>query len=190
MRRKIPEVVENFTAQLDWKARPKTRPLVDITLHLECITPVFGGGVRSREPDMVDVVRVPGIRGQLRFWWRAVGNESTVEELFKNETAVWGGVSGFAGTATVSRVRVAVENVTSSVPFAAGKHDESTDEHGNKSLRSLPSWNPIMGKELGYGLFPLQRSRSELAQYYEESRGPMGTHKVRERVRFCLRLIR
>lgn len=66
----------------------------------EFITPVFGGGVRvdgaRKHADPVTPVRVPSIRGQLRFWWRAVNPRrcATVEDLAKAEAEVFGAATG------------------------------------------------------------------------------------------------
>lgn len=58
------------------------------------ITPVFGGGVEPKKTDAVTPVRVASIRGQLRFWWRAVnpGSCTTVDQLRSAEAAVFGGI--------------------------------------------------------------------------------------------------
>jgi len=44
----------------------------DLAVSLEIVTPILGGGYRARTPDDVDHIRVPTVRGQLRFWWRAL----------------------------------------------------------------------------------------------------------------------
>jgi len=57
------------------------------------ISPVFGGGVRNDKTfDTVTPVRVPSIRGQLRFWWRACNPRgcATVAELHRAEAEVFG----------------------------------------------------------------------------------------------------
>jgi CRISPR-associated protein Cmr1 len=60
------------------------------------LTPVFGGGVQvdgQKKPrDEVTPVRVPSIRGQLRFWWRACnrGEHQDPAPLFKAEEKVFG----------------------------------------------------------------------------------------------------
>lgn len=65
----------------------------------EFITPVFGGGVRVEGPrkhrDPVTPVRAASLRGQLRFWWRAVNPRGcrTVAELSKAEAEVFGAAS-------------------------------------------------------------------------------------------------
>jgi CRISPR-associated protein Cmr1 len=60
------------------------------------LTPVFGGGVhvdgQKKPHDEVTPVRVPSIRGQLRFWWRACNPRGcrTTKELLEAEGAVFG----------------------------------------------------------------------------------------------------
>jgi CRISPR-associated protein Cmr1 len=79
----------------------------------EFITPVFGGGVRvdgaRKHADPVTPVRVPSIRGQLRFWWRAVNPRrcATVEDLAKAEAEVFGAATG--QTADVLDIAVKVQ---------------------------------------------------------------------------------
>lgn len=56
------------------------------------ITPLFGGGAITGEPDEVTVIRGTEIRGQLRFWWRACygGHYSNIEDMKKAEGQIWG----------------------------------------------------------------------------------------------------
>lgn len=60
------------------------------------ISPVFGGGVRIDEhfkpTDAITPIRGSAIRGQLRFWWRAVNPRGcqTVCKLFDDEQRVFG----------------------------------------------------------------------------------------------------
>jgi CRISPR-associated protein Cmr1 len=61
-------------------------------LNVRVVTPMFGGGVEPGAPDSVTPIRVPSIRGHLRFWWRATRGAAfaTVEELRRREVEVWG----------------------------------------------------------------------------------------------------
>lgn len=65
----------------------------------EFLTPVFGGGVRvegaRKHHDPVTPVRAPSLRGQLRFWWRAVNPRgcATVAALREAEAEVFGAAS-------------------------------------------------------------------------------------------------
>jgi CRISPR-associated protein Cmr1 len=72
------------------------------------ITPLFGGGVEPREADSVSVVRATEVRGQLRFWWRALRGwqaKGSLEELRNLEGALFGS----AGEGGASPVAVEVE---------------------------------------------------------------------------------
>ncbi len=40
------------------------------SLKCRLVTPMYGGGVTSTVVDTDMPIRVTGIRGQLRFWWR------------------------------------------------------------------------------------------------------------------------
>lgn len=61
-------------------------------LEFQVITPIFGGGVRPREADPISVVRVPGIVGHLRSWWRVCRGAAfkSVSELKRRENELWG----------------------------------------------------------------------------------------------------
>jgi len=65
---------------------------IEISVKLEVVTPILGGGPVARELCDVDVIRVPGIRGHLRFWWRALYGHGfhTAAELFEAEGSLWG----------------------------------------------------------------------------------------------------
>ncbi len=43
-----------------------------IAARIETITPMLGGGSRSRMLDGVEVIRATTVHGHLRFWWRAL----------------------------------------------------------------------------------------------------------------------
>lgn len=66
---------------------------VEIVSHtFEMITPVLGGGVRSKKGDPITPIRPTSIKGQLRFWWRAArAGGKTLEELIEEEKRLWGG---------------------------------------------------------------------------------------------------
>lgn len=67
-----------------------------LELQLEVVTPMFGGGVRHdahvKPADEVTLVRGSSVRGQLRFWWRAMNPRRlrTLGELRKAEAEVFG----------------------------------------------------------------------------------------------------
>ena len=81
------------------------------TYDIEVITPLFGGGAETGKNDPVTRVRVPGIRGQLRFWWRATRGAACANAaaLRNREVEIWG------DTDHPSKVRVRVEKVREGV---------------------------------------------------------------------------
>ncbi len=57
------------------------------------ITPLYGGGAKTQQPDEVTVVRSSEIRGLLRFWWRATRGgqfKGSLEKMCAAEEAIWG----------------------------------------------------------------------------------------------------
>jgi len=114
---------------------------------IDVITPLFGGGVVAGENDPVTLIRVPAIRGHLRFWWRATRGASCkdVGDLAAREEAIWGSVrhpSPVTLTVTIT---------------AAG-----TEESSEKLLKE--------GK-LGYALFPFQEDRRKSKPFAKFRRG-------------------
>lgn len=75
-------------------ARP-TRPL--FTIAMRTVTPIFGGGTQARQVDRITPIRGPSIRGQLRFWWRALfAHRHDDPCLAEREAELWGGMRGDA----------------------------------------------------------------------------------------------
>ncbi len=72
----------------------------DICVTLRVVTPILGGAPHLREIDDVDGVRVPTIRGHLRFWWRALHGHrfATARDLYAAEAALWGRATGHETT--------------------------------------------------------------------------------------------
>ena len=63
-----------------------------IEVELQTITPILGGAPVTRKVDDVDFIRVPTIRGHLRFWWRALQRRNflSAEEMYAEEARLWG----------------------------------------------------------------------------------------------------
>jgi CRISPR-associated protein Cmr1 len=132
-------------------AGPKYAPsersgLINDSRSYEFITPVFGGGVRveghKKLHDPVTPVRAPSLRGQLRFWWRAVNPSrcADVASLRTREAKVFGSAAGGEkGTLDV---------LVRSQPT---RHDElRVLKHGDK-FKAEPGM-----EALAYGAFPLR----------------------------------
>lgn len=104
---------------------------VRLDVPLKFVTPVLGGGTESGVLDTVDRVRVPSIRGHLRFWWRALlPLDVDAASMRHRERALWGGMKttdrGDEGAAS----RVAVWVTTA---------DDATHEGGVPYHRITPS---------------------------------------------------
>ncbi len=123
---------------------PTKREAIEIELQL--ITPMFGGGYRTREVDPLMPIRPAAIRGHLRFWWRATAGAqySSAKELYKAETAIWGGAAMNDDT-SFGRVAIRVElkNQGKSAPYS----------------EIAPSSTRRDGPLQGYFLFPFQEQR-------------------------------
>jgi CRISPR-associated protein Cmr1 len=93
----------------DWQSGPRPKPLFDAELTV--VTPLFGGSARARAVDPHHPVSGKGVRGQLRFWWRACfgPHYATAADLFDAESKLWGRTSGTAGAPSL--VDVMVETV-------------------------------------------------------------------------------
>ena len=68
------------------------------TFHLELITPCFCAGADQSRAE----IRVPSIRGQLRWWFRALGGSSS------DEATVFGSAAGDSGRASSLQLRTVV----------------------------------------------------------------------------------
>lgn len=102
----------------EWK---KHQAFLSKTYHL--ITPMFGGGEEVNRADSVTVVRPSSIKGQLRFWWRALRgwlSKGDVGKLLAIEEAIWGGVTK---SEKASPVRLEVELVDPSSPKELKHYD-------------------------------------------------------------------
>ncbi|MDW8126085.1 MAG: type III-B CRISPR module RAMP protein Cmr1, partial [Geminicoccaceae bacterium] len=82
-----------------------------LRVRLELVTPVLGGAAVPRTIDEIDTVRVPSIRGQLRFWWRALHAHrfDDSKALWEAESALFGRAADEGGGRSPVEVRVSVE---------------------------------------------------------------------------------
>lgn len=146
-------------------------------LSLRTITPVLGGGAQPRRVERVGaraprvaqagprdqaqgrdehMVRVPGIRGQLRFWWRAlhVHECGTLSELARREAELWGAmgrdgeqprrslvdiwVEGVKGTLDVNVVKPGMPGFYALWPARAqSKGERDVDDEGERLAPGL-----------------------------------------------------
>lgn len=127
-----------------------------LDLGLDFITPVFGGGVHidgaTKPPDPLTPIRGSAVRGQLRFWWRAMNPRglSSFHELREAEGEIFG------STQRASAVRITVEQPQrgSSKPVLEGAFGAVDKKFG-----------------LAYGAFPLRGGKNETHGTLTEYRG-------------------
>lgn len=88
-----------------------------VTVKLVTTTPIYGGGAVTRHIDPMTAVRPSSIRGQLRFWWRALFGASFEDSrtLWTRERQLWGGLDG-DDSPSPSLVRVAIEQAQAPEP--------------------------------------------------------------------------
>lgn len=141
--------------------RTDTAAIVHLSFPLKCVTAVVGGGVEKQTPDVVEGLRVPSVRGQLRMWWRAMQpGVTSSRELHARESALWGGGGDDGssedgdGDSKRSRVILGVTDVDPGIDRPAGRHEGSDGRY-----KALPNWDG--GRAMGYGLFPLQLSQDD-----------------------------
>ncbi len=140
------------TAMTDWENQTQSKP--DYVLSCRLVTPMYGGGVRAGEVDEAMPIRASGIRGQLRFWWRlACGSFASSQDMFRRETAIWGGIG--AERPTASRVAVRVDEIRGVNVEAAFVYKQNDKRPGE--LRTMPDKADWVEP---YAVFP---ARGELA---------------------------
>lgn len=90
------EITESVSVLDKWKSKIQEKTKWQ-SMRCRLVTPMYGGGTKSAEPDTAMPVRAAAVRGQLRFWWRLLAKhkwklqEKTLREA---EFALWGGMDG------------------------------------------------------------------------------------------------
>lgn len=103
--------------------------LVEIAVALETVTPILGGGTATRDVDQVDLIRVPTLRGHLRFWWRALFAHECPDAatLSQREAALWGWAASGEGRRSAVEIRVSGVGWTGRVPEGRKWQEEAQD---------------------------------------------------------------
>jgi CRISPR-associated protein Cmr1 len=142
--------------QIPPSVMPVARPdIITQRREYELITPLFGGGVEPGYADPVTVVRIPGMRGHLRFWWRATRGghfNGDLKEMKKKEDEIWGATST-AEQPAPSAVQIKVTCTNEGSP----DHPFEISPRGKPQARE-GSTAPA------YAAFPLQPSDEEARQ--------------------------
>lgn len=118
--------------------------LTKIQVNLEVVTPILGGSCQTRTIDDVDVIRVPSVRGHLRFWWRALYacRYASSEDLYRRESELRGRAAANDGGRSAVEVRIRV--------MCAGSPDSS-------EIRLYPS----QGQKATPGAYALWPARGD-----------------------------
>lgn len=123
------------------QAGGQTTQLITCTRQYALITPLFGGGVEPGVADPVTVIRGSGIRGHLRFWWRACrGGQfgGILNQMKAAEDDLWGAAST-AASPCPSRVEVGIvetERGTDETPYTS--RTRTADEWRNLAYAAFP----------------------------------------------------
>lgn len=105
----MPDLNPNGYAQ----DHPKADEYITETRSYKLITPLFGGGVEAGVNDPITPIRASGIRGQLRFWWRAIrgGGYGSIEDLRSKEAEIWGSATTANNTDNQYLVNIHIEQI-------------------------------------------------------------------------------
>lgn len=109
MRKKICEIPDTFIPcvnELKVNAKILTK-----TYCFELITPLFGGDHESWKLDLKRPVREQSVKGQLRFWWRAMQGEENNKILLDLENNLWGGVTEKYKNGIKSKVSIYLSDI-------------------------------------------------------------------------------
>lgn len=115
--------------------QPSNNQMKRITFHCNTITPLFMAGADGHNTEL----RVPSIKGALRFWWRAMNGNLPLVDLKKREKEIFGGVSGDKGKRSAVQIRLNIR---------------STE---NKSIKELIDVRPPSG--LSYLMYSLKLNK-------------------------------
>ncbi len=144
---------DNFKEQLTSKnLNIKDTGRITQTRKYKLITPLFGGGVETKKADPIKVIRETSIRGQLRFWWRAMRGVGTLAQMKEREDALFG--SG-GEKASQSKVLIAIK-VNGNGKIDSEGSPKEPFYLSNGKPRPTANWEKI-----AYAAFPLQPTNDE-----------------------------
>ena len=113
MRRPNPTVSADDALAV-WNAVQRADVSDPITAECTLTTPMYGGGIQPGVLDCELPVRTSSLRGQLRFWWRLLNDDGRdPRDLFRAESALWGGISGTGPRVSHVVLRVCCRSVGS-----------------------------------------------------------------------------
>jgi CRISPR-associated protein Cmr1 len=145
---------------------PKGARYQTLNLRFKTGTPILGGGVQARELCEEVPIRVPSLRGQFRFWWRAnTDDASDAQTLYERETELWGGVRPGTNEDAVikSQIRIVVRDVMNAEQDSDKIELSNPDAYAlwparatARDEQAAPRWKPGLTFELRI-TFPIER---------------------------------
>lgn len=146
--RKIAKEMQDLAARVSVSKDSGTAKITQIRSY-RLITPLFGGGLRARENDVSKLIRETSVRGQLRFWWRALRGTGELDAMRQREKEIFGGGGANAQQSQVSVV-VTVDKTGSG---------EKVFEANSNNPKALDKWAKV-----AYAAFALQPTRDDPQQ--------------------------
>lgn len=130
-----------------WQAKADNGRIV-MDREYRLLTPLYGGGVKAGIVDTETPIHGTGIRGQLRFWWRATrgARYSSLAELKAAEDDIWGSTKKGA-----SKVSIAV---------LAANHGNVLTLPDNQHGEEVHVGD--IGSPYSYVAFPLRESKGQV----------------------------
>lgn len=140
------------------------------------ITPLFGGGVEAGYNDPDNLIRATEIRGQLRFWWRAIrgGNpafEGSLDKMKAREDEIWGAANNTKSSE--KQPENAEQSKVEARDWRGAVQIEVEEFSGGQELQPYCVYkddndhrirSKLTNKVPAYVVFPLQPSQDELNQ--------------------------
>lgn len=157
--RKISRAATDLVEHLDSAAPNVNR--VGETRAYKLITPLFGGGVEPKKCDPVKIIRETSIRGQLRFWWRAMRGTGSLARMKQREQAIFG--CGGKNNKH-SAISIFVEKVIQQKPIVAFKVVRRRDRNGQPAFdrNNNPAFDLDANDKIAkYAAFPLLPDKNE-----------------------------
>lgn len=168
MKRKLPKELEKASESIKADSIKPTNERIHQTRKYKVITPLFGGGIVARENDPSKLIRETSVRGQLRFWWRAMRATGSLKDIYERENFIFG--SGGK--------KAAKSNVSIAVKITSQGQSEDIFRIENRRPKPNDKWSKI-----AYAAFALQPTTEEL-----KAGGNVPLRKVRVGVEFTLEI--
>lgn len=140
MRKKPPETPPDLAGKSD----PE---MIVMKRKYKLLTPLYGGGVKAGKVDLETPIHGTGIRGQLRFWWRATRGwrfNGDMVAMKAEEDRIWGSTGGG------SLVSIAAKSTSKASEFVAKSNGQPIDVGHPRS-------------PYGYVAFPLRNDNNNPA---------------------------